>query len=114
MPEEDRPVKAPDTLRRYYRMDPRKIVLVKSLLDGHEGILVQRTVDPAQGIVELLVSPDFEPDVENLVSALCRSLWMEPVPAPKPRPPSPPAPGAPEPAPSSPIPADPEDDPETR
>ncbi len=73
----------PDTLRFYYRMDPRRIVLIKSLLDGHEGVLVQRTHDPAQGIVELLVGPDFEADVEDLLASLSASLWLEPVPAPQ-------------------------------
>jgi len=71
-----------ETQTLYYRMDPRKIVLLRSLLDGHEGLLVQRTHDPRLGIVQLLVSPDFEKDVRELMSALSASLWLEPVPAP--------------------------------
>jgi len=76
-------VSLPDTLALYYRMDPKKIVLLKSLLDGHEGLLVQRTHDPREGIVQLLVSPDFEPDVRDLIDALAAFLWMEPVPPPE-------------------------------
>jgi len=79
----------PDTLCFYYRMDPKRIVQLKSLLDGHEGLLVQRTHDPAQGIVQMLVSPDFEADVRALLEALSASLWMEPVPAPRAAGPSP-------------------------
>jgi len=71
-----------ETRTLYYRMDPRKIVLLKSLLDGHEGILVQRTFDPRRGIVQLLVSPDFQADVRELMEALSSWLWMEPVAAP--------------------------------
>jgi hypothetical protein len=75
-------VSRPDTLTLYYRMDPKKIVLLKSLLDGHEGLLVQRTHDPREGIVQLLVSPDFEREVRDLITALSSSLWMEPIPPP--------------------------------
>ena len=73
----------PDTLTLYYRMDPKKIVLLKSLLDGHEGLIVQRTEDPREGIVQLLISPDFESEVLDLIESLSSSLWMEPIPAPE-------------------------------
>jgi hypothetical protein len=72
-----------DTQTLYYRMDPRKIVQLKALLDGHEGLLVLRTHDPHKGIVQLLVSPDFSSDVLELISSLSHLIWMEPVPAPR-------------------------------
>jgi len=69
-----------DTVTRYYRVDPRKIVLIKSMLEGYEGLVVVRTEDPKEGIVQLLVSPDFLDDLEEIVADLSGRIWMEAVP----------------------------------
>jgi hypothetical protein len=69
-----------DTVTRYYRVDPRKIVLVKSMLEGYEGLVVVRTADPKEGIVQLLVSPDFLDDLEEILADLSGQIWMEAVP----------------------------------
>lgn len=65
---------------RYYRVDPKRIVLIKSLLEGYEGLVVVRTADPKEGIVELLVSPDFVEDMEQILQDLSHQIWMEPLP----------------------------------
>ncbi len=64
----------------YYRVDPKRIVLIKSMLDGYEGLVVVRTADPKEGIVELLVSPDFVEEMEQILEDLSRQIWMEPLP----------------------------------
>jgi len=69
-----------DTLTLYYRLDPAKIIVLKSLLEGHEGFCVLRTRDPARGIVQLLVSPDFEEDTRALLEELSKRIWLEAVP----------------------------------
>ena len=58
-------------------MDPKKIVLLKALLDGHEGLVVVRTADPRAGIVQLLISPDFVDDVKQILNDIGRYIWME-------------------------------------
>jgi hypothetical protein len=73
-----------DTVTRYYRVDPRKIVLVKSMLEGYEGLVVVRTEDPKKGIVQLLVSPDFLDDLEGILEDLSGKIWMEAVPGAEP------------------------------
>jgi hypothetical protein len=67
----------PDVLIRYYRVNPRQIVLLKSLLDGYEGLVVVRTENPAEGIVQLLISPDFAVEVEEIVKDLSRKIWIQ-------------------------------------
>ncbi len=64
----------------YYRVDPKRIVLIKSMLDGYEGLVVVRTADPKEGVVELLVSPDFVEEMEQILEDLSRQIWMEPLP----------------------------------
>ena len=72
-----------DIVTWYYRVDPRKIVLVKSMLEGYEGLVVVRTADPKEGVVQLLVSPDFVDEVEHILEDLSDKIWMEPVPGTK-------------------------------
>ncbi len=61
----------------YYRVDPKRIVLIKSMLEGYEGLVVVRTADPKEGVVELLVSPDFVEEMEQVLEDLSSQIWME-------------------------------------
>jgi hypothetical protein len=67
----------------YYRVDPKRIVLLKSLLEGYEGLVVVRTADPKEGVVELLVSPDFAEEMRLILEDLSGKIWMEPLPGEK-------------------------------
>ena len=69
-----------DIAIRYYRADPKRIVQIKSMLEGYEGLVVVRTADPKEGVVELLISPDFVEDTEAIVEDLSRRIWMVPLP----------------------------------
>ena len=69
-----------DIVIRYYRVDAKRIVLVKSMLEGYEGLVVVRTADPKEGVVELLISPDFVEEMGEILEDLSRRIWMEPLP----------------------------------
>lgn len=71
-----------DVIVRHYRISPRKIVLLKSILEGYEGLVVVRTADPAQGVVQLLISPDFAEVMEEILKDLSSKIRLDPVPAP--------------------------------
>jgi len=75
--------KAEEIVIRYYRVDPKRIVLIKSMLEGYEGLVVVRTADPKEGVVELLVSPDFVEEMEKILEDLSHQIWMEPLPGAK-------------------------------
>ena len=64
----------------YYRVDPKRIVLLKSMLEGYEGLVVVRTADPKEGVVELLISPDFVEEMQKILEDLSRQIWMEHLP----------------------------------
>jgi hypothetical protein len=70
-----------DVLVWYYRVDPRRIVLIKSLLEGYEGLVVVRTEDPQHGALQLLVSPDFAAEMEGILADISQRIWMERLPA---------------------------------
>ena len=71
--------KTGQTVKIFFRVDPRRIVDLKSLLEGYEGLLVLRTRDPDAGIIELIISPDFHMDVQGILKNLSTSIWMESV-----------------------------------
>jgi hypothetical protein len=72
---------APD-LVRFYRLPHRKIVELLFLLEGYEGMALPRTLDKEQGIVELLIAPDFLPSLEALLAALQPELEIVEIPKP--------------------------------
>ncbi len=65
-----------NTVIKYYQVDPRKIVVLKSLLEGYEGLSVLRTANPEKGIIQLLISPDFVEDINIIIEELSRQLWI--------------------------------------
>lgn len=69
-----------DVLAWYYRVDPRRIVLIKSILEGYEGLVVVRTEDPQEGVLQLLVSPDFAGEMEGILGDISQRIWMERLP----------------------------------
>ena len=52
------------------RVAPEKIGLLGMLVEGHEGLALVRTKDPALGTVEFWVSPSMRGDFEAFLEAL--------------------------------------------
>jgi hypothetical protein len=77
-------VKPPATqdLVRFYRLPHERIVDLIFLLEGYEGIAVPRTLDKEQGIIELLIAPDFLPELEALLRDLREELQISEIPKP--------------------------------
>jgi hypothetical protein len=61
-----------DTTRVLLRLAPAQIVDLHTFIEGYDDLAVLRTLDPAAGIVEILVSPGSELEFEDLRLALCR------------------------------------------
>lgn len=58
------------TIRRYYRIDRRKIYYLKFILEGYDGVAVMRTVDPQKGLVVLHISPGCEGEIDMIIRDL--------------------------------------------
>jgi hypothetical protein len=63
-----------DTVRLLLRIPRRNIVLLCSIVAGYEGVAVVRTVNPGQGLVELLVAPAFYATALTLLHALTQDM----------------------------------------
>ncbi len=56
--------------RLLFKVEKKDIGLFTSILSAYEGFGILRTVDPKQGIIEILTTIDFEQDVRDLTEAL--------------------------------------------
>lgn len=67
---------------RFFQLPHERIVDLIFLLEGYEGMAVPRTLDKEQGIVELLIAPDWVPELEALLRDLGPELGITEIPRP--------------------------------
>jgi hypothetical protein len=63
-----------DTVRLLLQVPRHNIILLCSIIEGYEGVAVLRTVNPAQGLLELLVAPAFCTTALTLLHALAQEM----------------------------------------
>ena len=59
-----------DTVQWYFKINRRDIAYMKFILESYEGLGVLRTIDPRSGIVEVMVPPGLEKDMEMVLEGL--------------------------------------------
>ncbi len=66
-----------DTQSRYFRIHREDIAYFKFIMESYEGIAVVRTRDPHEAIVELMVAPGWENDIEEILEGLQKEIPIE-------------------------------------
>ena len=66
-----------DTTRWYFKVKRRDIAYMKFILESYEGLGVLRTIDPRSGIVEVMVPPGLEEDLEMVLEGLGDEIPIE-------------------------------------
>ena len=66
-----------DTHSRYFRLRREDIAYFKFIVESYEGMAVVRTKDPHEAIVELMVAPGWEKDVELVLEGLREEIHIE-------------------------------------
>jgi hypothetical protein len=66
-----------DTQSRYFRLHRKDIAYFKFIIESYEGMAVVRTEDPRVAIVELMVAPGWEKDVEEVLKGLREEIPIE-------------------------------------
>lgn len=66
------------TVEQLYRVDRRRISLIKFIFEAYEGLAVVTTMDPAAGIISLRVAPGCEADARSVMLDLGRDFLIEP------------------------------------
>jgi hypothetical protein len=68
-----------DTQSRYFRLHRKDIAYFKFIIESYEGMAGVRTKDSHEAIVELMVAPGWEKDVEEVLEGLRREIHIEPL-----------------------------------
>jgi hypothetical protein len=65
------------TIKRYYRVDRRKIALIRFIFEAYDGLAGVTTLEPKTGLIELQIAPGCEQDVEMILKDLRQDIMME-------------------------------------
>ncbi len=68
-----------DTHSLYFRIRREDIAYLKFIIESYEGMAVLRTSDPREAVVELMVAPGWERDVEGVINGLRKEIPIEPI-----------------------------------
>jgi hypothetical protein len=60
-----------------YRLDPFEIHYLKFILEAYDGLATLTTLDPGEGLVQLVVPPGCGRSLEALTEALGREIQLE-------------------------------------
>ena len=70
-------LKKMDTQSRYFRLSRKEIAYFKFIIESYDGMAVVRTKDPHEAIVELMVAPGWEKDLEEVLEGLGKEMTIE-------------------------------------
>jgi hypothetical protein len=68
-----------DTQSRYYKLHRKDIAYFKFIIESYEGMAVVRTKDPYEAVVELMVAPGWEKDVDEVIEGLRGEIELRPL-----------------------------------
>jgi hypothetical protein len=63
-----------DTISFLIQIPPEEIAFLSFILESYEGVAIARTVDPRQGLMELMVSPDYQEEIKEILKDLSRQF----------------------------------------
>ena len=66
-----------DTHSRYFRIRREDIAYFKFIMESCEGVAIVRTRDPQEAVVELMIPPGLERDVEEILEGVRREIPVE-------------------------------------
>jgi len=72
--------KGMDTHSRYFRLRREDIAYFRFIMESCEGVAIVRTKDPREAVVELMIPPGLERDVEEILEGVRREIPIEALP----------------------------------
>jgi predicted subunit of tRNA(5-methylaminomethyl-2-thiouridylate) methyltransferase len=66
-------------LTLYFLVPPSEIGYVGFIVHAYEGLAVVRTLDAERGLIEMLVSPDFEAELRALLKEMAKEVSLREV-----------------------------------
>ena len=68
-----------ETIKRYYRVDRRKIAYLRFVFEAYEGLAIIETLNPESGVIVFYIAPGCESDVDMILRDLKGDIMMEAV-----------------------------------
>ena len=66
-----------ETVKRYYRVDRRKIAFLRFIFEAYDGLAIIETLNPESGVIVLYIAPGCETDVDMVLADLSADIMME-------------------------------------
>ena len=66
-----------ETVKRYYRVDRRKIAFLKFIFEAYNGIATIETLNPELGVIVFYIAPGCETDVDMVLTDLKADVMIE-------------------------------------
>ncbi len=66
-----------DTQSRYLRLRREDIAYFKFIIESYEGMAVVRTQDRSEAVVELMIAPGWEKEVDQVLEGLQNEIPIE-------------------------------------
>ena len=66
-----------DSIQWLLEVDKKEIAYIVSIFEGYDNLAIVRTIDTAQSIIELIISPDYLKDTSKLISELSKELHIK-------------------------------------
>lgn len=68
-----------ETIQKYFRVQRKNIAFLKFVLEAYDGVAVMRTLESHEGVVELMIAPDFEREVTEILDSLRGEFEVQPI-----------------------------------
>jgi hypothetical protein len=69
-----------DTISLLIQIPTAEIAYLSFILESYEGVAIARTIDPLQGLVELLASPDYLEEIREILKDLGQQFPIKKLP----------------------------------
>jgi hypothetical protein len=63
-----------DTFSILIQIHPEEIAFLSFILESYEGVAIAQTIDPVQGLMELMVAPDYQEEVREILQDLSQQF----------------------------------------
>jgi hypothetical protein len=70
---------AMDTISLLLQIPPQEIAYLSFIMESYEGVAVVRTLDPHEGLVELMVPPDYQDEIGEILKDLAQEFPIQEV-----------------------------------
>jgi hypothetical protein len=68
-----------DTISLLIQIPPEEIAFLSFILESYEGVAIARTIDPHEGIVELMVPPHYQEEIREILKDLADKFPIQEV-----------------------------------